>query len=269
MSGCGFKGGLQRKQPEQAGQTSLNDVPSMRIAGCVEENQLNQLIVSQARTNSNLIYILTQYRSGWTKLKRARWPAGVFLSQNTSRLCQVSGLNQVMEKITGTFWKQNTQIWTKKVRLAVVQILPMSLRGSRTSHFGSDLKNMETCCRAISEQTDRLLTFKWWQTVKTYWCRWKPTHATCNIIIQEFNIKTSVTNRYHKDCSPVRMRSSISAAWFSFSKNLSLITLGCLTQIISGPPWFPRGNCEACGRHAGRVSQKPKTQTCQHDSTLA
>lgn len=61
MSGGGFKGGLQRKQPEQAGQTgSLNGVPSMRIAGCVEENQLNQPIVSQAWTNSNLIYILTQ-----------------------------------------------------------------------------------------------------------------------------------------------------------------------------------------------------------------
>lgn len=28
----------------------------------------------------------------------------------------------------------------------------MSLRGSKTSHFRSDLKNMETCCKAISEK---------------------------------------------------------------------------------------------------------------------
>lgn len=33
--------------------------------------------------------------------------------------------------------------------------LPMSLRGSTTSHFGSDLKNMDTCCKAISTMKER------------------------------------------------------------------------------------------------------------------
>lgn len=35
-------------------------------------------------------------------------------------------------------------------------ILPMSRRGSNTSHFRSDLKNIETCCKAISEKTNRI-----------------------------------------------------------------------------------------------------------------
>lgn len=49
---------------------------------------------------------------------------------------------------------RHTMLQFKRFKIQV-KLLPMSLRGSRTSHFGSDRKNMETCCRAISGDTDR------------------------------------------------------------------------------------------------------------------
>ena len=52
---------------------------------------------------------------------------------------------------------------------------PMSFNGSTTSHFGSDLKNMETCCKAISE--------------KTVWKLISQTHQ-----------KSAISLKYHSSC---------------------------------------------------------------------
>lgn len=38
-------------------------------------------------------------------------------------------------------------------------VLPISRRGSKTSHFRSDLKNIETCCKAISEKQTKYTLF--------------------------------------------------------------------------------------------------------------
>lgn len=47
--------------------------------------------------------------------------------------------------------------------------LPISFNGSTTSHFGSDRKNIETCCKAISaERRIAKMLYQYWQmpTVK-------------------------------------------------------------------------------------------------------
>ena len=95
-----------------------------------------------------------------------------FLNQDITENVKADEIKNQKKKKTSTV-KHRFQFWTEpsnssvsesyfsvKHRMSVafhswissVRVSPMSLSGSRTSHFGSDLKNIETCCRAISEE---------------------------------------------------------------------------------------------------------------------
>jgi hypothetical protein len=55
---------------------------------------------------------------------------------------------------TRTMIRRSKELCRDNVQLdGQASLSPMSFSGSTTSHFGSDRKNMETCCKAISAMT--------------------------------------------------------------------------------------------------------------------
>lgn len=137
------------------------------ISMCTEQSIISQLLITISSTFTSCIERPNHRRA---HCGRCMWQIG---KKERSEVCLNCYLNN-QERNIGTVsccWPGFKSSWVDNSSTAYTlqkstyetlknknkNNIPISLRGSRTSHLGSERKNMETCCRAISEtQTDRV-----------------------------------------------------------------------------------------------------------------